>query len=68
MSIRQEIHDLVDQLGDTEAEETLDYIRWLLTSEDTLTPEELEMVKEGEEQLSRGESISLEDFRRSLSR
>jgi hypothetical protein len=66
MSIHQEIHALIDQLGAEEAEETLDYIRWLLAGDDTLTEAELELVKAGEAQIARGEYETLADFRRSL--
>lgn len=67
MSVSDEVHHLVDQLDDAGLQEALDYLRWLASDEETLSDEELELVRIGEEQLDRGEFITLEDFRRSLS-
>jgi len=64
MSIHQEIHALIDQLGSEEAEETLDYIRWLLADEDTLTEAELEDARLGAEEIRRGEFTTLDEYLR----
>jgi hypothetical protein len=67
MSINEELHSLVDQLHGAEAEDALEYLRWLASEDDTLTDEELAEVKLGEEQIRRGEYVWLTDLRRSLS-
>lgn len=66
MSINQELHTLVDQLHGAEAEDALDYLRWLASESDTLTDEELAEVNLGEEQIRRGEFVWLADLCRSL--
>lgn len=67
MGIHQELHNIIDQLGESDAEETLDYIRWLMADEDSLTDEELEDAKLGEAEIRRGEFITLDDYRRERS-
>lgn len=66
MSITEELHTLVDQLHGAEAEDALEYLRWLTSEHETLTDEELAEVKLGEEQIKRGEFVWLADLRRSL--
>lgn len=68
MTIKEQVHALVDQLPDSQAQTALDYLTWLLNDVDELTPEEWESVRLGEAQIARGESISLEEFRRELGR
>ena len=66
MSIKQELHRLVDLLEGEDEECALDYLQWLLTDEDSLTEEERTAVQEGEAELARGEFVTLDDFLRSL--
>jgi len=66
MSIKQELHRLVDQLEDEEEESALEYLQWLLGDEDSLTEQELAAVKEGEEEIARGEYVTLDELLRSL--
>jgi hypothetical protein len=64
VSINQDIHSLIDQLDAKQTAEVLDYITWLLSDEDTLTDEELEQVRLGEDEISRGEYVTLNDYLR----
>lgn len=66
MSVRQDLHDLLDELDDDDAEEVLDYVRWLLADEDALMPEELARAREGAERIARGEYVTLEELKRDL--
>ncbi|MCI0437554.1 MAG: hypothetical protein L0177_00285 [Chloroflexi bacterium] len=63
MTIKEELHRLIDGLDETEASEVLDYLRWLSEPEEELTPEELESLLEGEAQIERGEYATLESSR-----
>lgn len=65
-TVKDELHQLVDHLNEVDAAEALDYLRWLTSDEEELTPEELAMVREGEESIARGEYITLTELRRSL--
>lgn len=67
MTVKDDLHHLVDQLDEEAADELLEYARWLATEEDEpLTDEELARVEAGEAELRRGESVSLEDLKRRL--
>lgn len=66
MTVKEELIHLVDLLNEENAREALDYVRWLLEEEEHLTPEELERVRQGEEELARGERVGLADLKREL--
>lgn len=66
MSLKHELHRLIDLLDGEDEESALEYLQWLLLDEDTLTEQELAAVKEGEAQIERGEYITLDSFVRSL--
>ena len=61
-TVRDELIELVHDLDDAGAADALDYVRWLLTDEEELTPEEWAEVRLGKEQIARGESIMLDDL------
>jgi hypothetical protein len=63
---REEIHRLVDQLDDINAEILLEYLQDLLSEEETLTEEEIAAVLEAEERMAKGEYITLEELQREL--
>ncbi|MGH2561026.1 MAG: hypothetical protein ACRDJH_18325 [Thermomicrobiales bacterium] len=65
-TIKTELHSLIELLDEVDAAEALDYLRWLASDEEELTPEELDLVREGEEAIARGEYITLTELRRSL--
>ena len=66
MTVKEELHSLVDQLDADNAAEALDYLRWLVTDSETLSEEELAFVREGEAQIARGEYVTLDELKRSL--
>ncbi len=66
MTVKDELHLMVDQMDETDAEEVLDYLRWLASESDTLSEEELDQARQGQEQIARGEYVTLAEFRRSL--
>ena len=68
MTVKDELHQLVDLLPDTEAAAALDYVRWLLADEDTLSEEELALVERGLEEIARGEYVTLDELKRILAR
>ena len=63
MTAKEELHKLIDDLDDVDVAEVLAQVRWLLSDGDMLSPEELEMVREGEEQVARGEYVTLAELR-----
>ncbi len=67
MTVKEELHALVDRLADTDASEALEYLRWLLSPGETLSEEELSLVQKGEEEIARGEYVTLAELTRSLS-
>ena len=64
MTVQERIHQLVDRLGQEEAGDLLEYAEWLAAESDSLTPEELEAMAEGEREVEGGQSVSLEDLER----
>lgn len=67
MTIKDDLHHLVDELGEDAADELLEYGRWLAAEEDEpLTEEELTRVEAGEAEICRGEYVTLEDVKRRL--
>lgn len=66
MAVKEELRHLVDTLSDIEAADLLEYARWLGQPSETLTVEELACVREGEEQIWRGECITLDALKRDL--
>jgi hypothetical protein len=66
VTVKDELHSLVDSLDDLDAEEALDYLRWLASDSETLSPEDMEEVRRGEEEIARGEYLTLPELRRAL--
>jgi hypothetical protein len=66
MTVKEELHAIVEGLGDPQAAEALEYVRWLQAEGETLSEEDLEAVERGEREIARGEYISLADLARSL--
>ena len=76
MTSRESIHQLLDSLPDEllpAAEARLaalrddPFLRFMLTApedDEPLTPEELALIEEGEAEVARGETISLDEFER----
>ncbi len=66
MTVKDELHALVDGLDEDGAEEALDCLRWLAAESDSLTDEELERVREGEEQIARSGYVTVDEVRQRL--
>lgn len=66
MTVKEALHRLIDELDEIDAEEALDYLQWLLSDSDTLTEEELALERQGEEEIARGEYITLDELQRDL--
>ena len=69
MSAKERLHQLVDDLPDSElqaARRFLEYLRSLQdgVDDEPLSPEALEAIREGEEAMKRGESLPLQEYRR----
>lgn len=62
---RKTLSFLLRGLNDAEIVDVIDYIRWLESEEDTLAEDELALVRVGEEEISRGEYVTLAELRRS---
>lgn len=67
METKEELHRIVDLLPQPEAEDALEYLRWLIADEETLTPDELAAVEVAESQVKAGNYVTLTDLARSLS-
>jgi hypothetical protein len=66
-AVGDQLHRVVDQLSREDASEALGYLRWMLDDEEeTLTEEEWARVRKAEDDMSRGEYVTFEEFKRSL--
>lgn len=70
MSVREDLHRLVDELPEAVAGDALEYIRWLLSEEPepALTPEEARDAEAGWEEYRRGEARPWARVREELGR
>lgn len=67
MTIKEQLHELIEELDEASAQEALDYLRWIIEAEtETLADGELARVREGEAQIERGDYATLDDVRRQL--
>jgi predicted transcriptional regulator len=67
MSVKDELHTLVDQLDEEAIGELLEYARWLAAQEDApLSEQELARVREGEAAIAAGDYVTLEQLRRQI--
>ncbi len=65
MTVKDELHQIIDVLSDEEAEELLDYLN-MRADPDTLTPEELARVEAADAEIARGEYVTLDEILRRL--
>ena len=67
MSVKDELHSLVDQLDEDAADTLLEYAEWLAAEEDDpLSEEEIVHVREGEAAIAAGDYVMLEQLRRQI--
>ena len=60
MTIKDDLHHLVEELDEDAADELLEYARWLAAEEDEpLTEEQLARVEGGEAEIRRGDYMTL---------
>jgi predicted transcriptional regulator len=66
MTVKEELYRLVDQLADSELETARQMLERLAAGadDDPVTPEELAEMEEGAAQIERGESITVDEFKR----
>jgi hypothetical protein len=67
VTIKRQLHSLVDLLDDENADEALDYLQWLVSDAETVSGQDLERTRRGEEQIARGEYVTLQELRQELS-
>jgi hypothetical protein len=69
MTIKDQLHQLVDQLDDDveSLEEAIDYLHWLASDKpEELTEDEWRRVRKGQAQIARGEGVPWKDVKREL--
>jgi hypothetical protein len=66
MPAKEDLHELVDRLTDEEAQEALEYVRWLSEPTEALSKEELDSFEAGEEQIASGDYVTLDELPRFL--
>jgi len=67
MTVKDDLHQMVDALDEAAADELLEYARWLAAEQDEpLSEDELTRVHEGEAEIARGEYVTLPDLRHRL--
>ena len=68
MTVREDLQRLVLEIGDDQAAEALDYVRWLASAGDTLTDYELAAMHQGEKEIADGEYVKLDELSQILGR
>ena len=64
MTVKDDLHHLVDELDEAAADELLEYARWLAADEDEpLTQDELARAREGAAAIAAGDYVTLEELR-----
>jgi hypothetical protein len=66
VTVREDLQCLVAELGDEQAAEALDYVRWLAAAGDTLADHELTAMRQGEREIANGEYVRLEELSQTL--
>ena len=63
-TIKEELKRVLEQLSEEESRIILKFAQWLVEQEEELTPEELTLLKRGEEQFAKGEFAWWRDVKR----
>lgn len=66
VTLKEELHTLVDALDDEAASELLDYAQWLGQDEDIATPGELARARAGQAAIASGDYVDFQDLRQQL--
>jgi hypothetical protein len=64
MTVRENVHQLVDRLPEERLDDVLDYLAELEEPDEPLSAETLAAIDEGLEDLRNGRTITLGDYRR----
>jgi PHD/YefM family antitoxin component YafN of YafNO toxin-antitoxin module len=64
MTVRENVHQLIDALPDERLADVRDYIADLQDEDVTLSPETAAAIEEGLDDIRNGRTISLADYRR----
>jgi hypothetical protein len=66
VTTREQLHHIIEGLGDTEASELLEYAERLLEAEETLSDEELGRARRTLGEMRRGDYVTLDEVKRKL--
>ena len=64
MTVRENVHQIVDKLPDERLDEVLDYLAELSEGEEPLSAETRAALAEGLDDIRNGRTITLEEYRR----
>jgi adenine/guanine phosphoribosyltransferase-like PRPP-binding protein len=64
MTVRENVHQLVDKLPEDRLEDALDYLAGLEESGEAISAATAEAIEEGLEDIRQGRTIPLEEYRR----
>jgi hypothetical protein len=64
MTVRENVHDLIDSLPEERLADVRDYIADLQDEETPLSPDTVAAIEEGLDDIRNGRTISLADYRR----
>jgi hypothetical protein len=64
MTVRENVHQIVDKLPDERLEDLLDYLEDLGEAGEALSAETLAAIEEGLDDIRNGRTITLEEYRR----
>ncbi len=64
MTVRENVHQIVDALPDEQLEDVLDYLAELSEPDELLSPETRDAIEEGLDDIRNGRTITLDEYRR----
>jgi len=64
MTVRENVHQLIDALPEDRLADVMDYLADLQDEDATLSPETIAAIEEGLDDIRNGRTISLTDYRR----
>jgi predicted transcriptional regulator len=64
MTVRENVHQVVDQLPEDRLEDVLDYLAELSELDEPLSDESLAALQEGLEDIRNGRTVPLDEYRR----
>ena len=66
MTTKEQLHHIIEGLGDTEASDLLEYAEWLLEADETLSDEELHRARRTLGEMRRGDYVTLDEVKPKL--